>query len=309
MLEGENLRGRADLRGGAPEPDAVARIALERLALDDLPGAAASGIVRASQPWVADLDVEDLSIGGRRLGRWSGRVAGVAERFGIPTLRFADRGRQGGGQLRCGMEAGVCRLEIGWTGTAPDSVLDAEISEGRAVLSWPVSASAIAALDGHLSVRAANGQLRARAASTATADMVEQALFAPALALLAAGPPADAPWQWNRLDLDAALRDGVLQFERYAIDGAQRRLQIAGRVMPAKGHADVLAEWVPAQPFSVAVGRWPAGPALLAAWSAVRDLIPGNQEPAPEPATRFFIEGPLEQLSVTPLPLQSAAAP
>ena len=309
MLDGGNLHGRADLRSGATGPDAVARIALDRLALDDLPGVAAPGTVRAAQPWAAALEVQDLSIGGRRLGRWSGRVTGVEERIEIPALRFADRGRQGGGQLRCGMEAGVCRLEVDWTGAAPESVLDAEISEGRAVLSWPVSASALAALDGHLSVRAANGQLRARQASTATADMVEQALFAPPLALLAAGPPGDASWQWNRLDLDAALRDGVLQFERYAIDGAQRRLQIAGRVMPSKGQADVLAEWVSAQPFNVAVGRWQAGPALLAAWSAVRDLIPDEQKPAPAPATRFFIEGPLEQLSVTPLPLQSAAAP
>ena len=59
----------------------------------------------------------------------------------------------------------------------------------------------------------------------------------------------------------------------------------------------------------IAVGRWPAGPALLAAWSAVRDLIPDDPQSTTAPAARFTVTGPLEQLSVTPLPLQSAAVP
>ena len=158
-------------------------------------------------------------------------------------------------------------------------------------------------------MRAAKGRLRASESSSPAADVLEQALFAPALAVLTEGSIDDATWDWNRLDVDAALQDGVLRLERYTIDGALRRLQIAGRVLPSEGRADLIAEWVPAQPFSVAVGRWPAGPALLAAWSAVRDLIPDDQEPGNEPSARFSVAGPIEQLSVSPLPLQSAAAP
>ena len=316
-LDGERLRGLAELRAVGPAAAAVPRLELDRLVLDDLPGTAASGMMRATHPWAAEIDIDDLSIAGRRLGRWQGRIAGGSEHIEIPALRFADGGRRGSAQLRCGIASGTCRLELDWTGTAPDSLLAAEISEGRATLSWPVAGAreaaasdrAIASLDGHLSMRAAKGRLRASESSSPAADVLEQALFAPALAVLTEGSIDDATWDWNRLDVDAALQDGVLRLERYTIDGALRRLQIAGRVLPSEGRADLIAEWVPAQPFSVAVGRWPAGPALLAAWSAVRDLIPDDQEPGNEPSARFSVAGPIEQLSVSPLPLQSAAAP
>ena len=316
-FDGERLSGLADIRGGSAADRTTARLALDRLVLEDLPGSAAAGVSAATAPWSAAVDIGDLTIAGRRLGRWHGVIAGASERIDMPALQFEQGGRQGRGQLSCGTATGVCRLELDWTGGAADSMLEAELSEGRAILSWRAAVSgsaagpgrALAALDGQLSIRAANGRLDEGAGSGGAGDGLEQALFAPALALLRAGPAADANWDWSRLELDAALKNGVLQFERYAVDGGQRRLQLAGRVMPAEGTADVIAEWVPPQPFSVAVGRWPGGPALLAAWSAVRDLIPDDQKPGMESGPRFSIQGQVESLTVVPLPLQSAAAP
>lgn len=309
-IDGGRVAGMADLARAGAAP----RLALEQLTLDALPGSSESSPPWSAQTWALDLDVAQLTIAGQRLGHWHGSVAGGPQQIELPALRFADGALRGDGNLRCVRSTGACRFEARWSGVAPRSRWMAEVSEGHAELSWPTASRdrPASSLSGHWSLRAANGRLQPDESpdaprSTAT---IEQKLFGPVRALLDTDPAVDEAWAWSRLDIAARLDAGVLRIERYAIDAADRRLQIEGRLWLDDSQVDLLAAWLPPQPFGEAVGRWPAGPALLAAWGAVRDLMPDRRaDPEGVAATRFAVTGPLSRLEVTALPLQSAAAP